>query len=1236
MLFSLTFLPVFLKISVLGITAQQTGNCQPGLLERNGTSICAGPAPFLIFSQGNSISRIDPDGTNHQQLVLDAGTSLVMDFHYREERLYWVDLERQLLQRVFFNGSRQETVCNVEKNVSGLAINWIDEEVLWADQQNGVITVTDMKGNNSRILLSSLKHPANIAVDPIERLVFWSSEVAGSLHRADLRGVDVKTLLETPEGMSVLTLDVLDKRLFWVQDSEEGRHAYIHSCDYDGGSIHLIRHQAQHSLFTMALSGDRIFYSALKTKAIWIANKHTGKDIVRINFNPSFVPPGELKVVHPRAQPRTEDGAPGSDSKRCKPRRRPCRYSLCERDPKSQSCACAEGYTLSRDRKYCEDINECAFQNHGCTLGCENTPGSYYCTCPTGFVLLPDGKQCHELVSCPGNVSECSHGCVLTLDGPLCICPSGSVLGTDGKTCTGCSSPDNGGCSQLCLPLSPVSWECGCFPGYDLQSDQKSCTASGPQPFLLFANSQDIRHMHFDGTDYRTLLSRQMGMVIALDYDPVESKIYFAQTTLKWIERVNMDGSQRERLITEGIDKPEGLAVDWIGRRIYWTDSGKSVIGGSDLSGKQHQIIIKESVSRPRGIAVHPKARRLFWTDTGMSPRIESSSLQGSGRMLIASSNLLEPSGITIDYLTDTLYWCDTKQSVIEMANLDGSKRRRLTQIDVGHPFALTVFEDHVWFSDWAIPSVIRVNKRTGQNRVCLRGSMLKPSSVVVVHPLAKPGADPCLHKNGGCQHICQESLGTAQCLCREGFVKAQDGKVCLARKDDQILAGDNADLSKEVTSLDNSTKAEVPDNDGTESSPLVAEIMVSGMNYEDDCGPGGCGSHARCVSEGDTAVCHCLKGFARDGNLCSDIDECELGSSDCPTTSSRCINTEGGYVCRCSEGYEGDGIHCLDIDECQQGAHSCSENATCTNTEGGYNCTCTGRPSAPGLTCPVTSPDFITHTEQAAPHKRPWEPDSTSPPLLGEDGRHLVRNSYPGCPPSHDGYCLHGGVCMYVEAVDSYACNCVVGYVGERCQHRDLRWWELRHAGYRQKHDITVVAVCVVALVLLLLLGMWGTYYYRTQKQLSNNPKNPYEESSRTLSSNRPDNSGDGMSSCPQPWFVVLEEHPEPKNGSLPVAGTNGAVADAGLSSSQQPGSVHLTSWRQKPHIYGTSTRQSCWIPPSSDKGPQEMEGNSHLPSYREWPVVVGAEKLHSLQSANGSCQQRAPDLPQQTEPVQ
>ncbi|KAM7242950.1 hypothetical protein CapIbe_005444 [Capra ibex] len=126
----------------------------------------SGLVPFLIFSHGNSIFRIDLEGMNYEQLVADAGVSVITDFCYNEERIYWVDLQRQLLQ--------------------------------------------------------------------------------------------------------------------------EGK---------------------RHNLLAASLFGDRIFYSTWKKKTIWIANKHTGKDMVKITLNSSFMPPSGIKVVHPLVQPKAEGDA---------------------------------------------------------------------------------------------------------------------------------------------------------------------------------------------------------------------------------------------------------------------------------------------------------------------------------------------------------------------------------------------------------------------------------------------------------------------------------------------------------------------------------------------------------------------------------------------------------------------------------------------------------------------------------------------------------------------------------------------------------------------------------------------------------------------------------------------------------------------------------------------------------------------------------------------------------------
>lgn len=88
--------------------------------------------------------------------------------------------------------------------------------------------------------------------------------------------------------------------------------------------------------------------------------------------------------------------------------------------------------------------------------------------------------------------------------------------------------------------------------------------------------------------------------------------------------------------------------------------------------------------------------------------------MDGSSRSSIITESIFWPNGLTLDYTTSKIYWADAKHHVIECSYFDGSERKKIMSKGLPHPFAITMFEDAIYWTDWHTKSISTANKATG------------------------------------------------------------------------------------------------------------------------------------------------------------------------------------------------------------------------------------------------------------------------------------------------------------------------------------------------------------------------------------------------------------------------------------------------------------------------------------------------------------------------------------------
>lgn len=267
--------------------------------------------------------------------------------------------------------------------------------------------------------------------------------------------------------------------------------------------------------------------------------------------------------------------------------------------------------------------------------------------------------------------------------------------------------------------------------------------------------------------------------------DVIDDKIYRGSL-------VGNSLSNIEVVVQTGLSTAEGLAVDWIGENLYWVESNLDQIEVAKLNGSFRRTLVAGEMESPRAIAVDPRDGYLFWTDWDYnSPRIERCSLAGLDRTVVIKVEQISeggwPNGLTLDYDMRRIYWIDARSDLIHTTDYDGNDRHEVMRNHemLSHPFAITLFENYVYWTDWRTNSVVRANKFNGKDVFVIQRTLTQPFDIQILHPSRQPrdGPNPCGVNNGGCSHLCLlHTNHTYRCDCPHVMRLGDDKKACMGK----------------------------------------------------------------------------------------------------------------------------------------------------------------------------------------------------------------------------------------------------------------------------------------------------------------------------------------------------------------------------------------------------------------------------------------------------------------------
>lgn len=351
---------------------------------------------------------------------------------------------------------------------------------------------------------------------------------------------------------------------------------------------------------------------------------------------------------------------------------------------------------------------------------------------------------------------------------------------------------NNGGCSQLCIPINSTDRTCKCTMGYTKNPlNEADCLAKNL--FLIYSSNQGMKGISLEPNsspdDYHLPPIHQAFRASSIDYYYRDNLIYWIDNEEGSVVRINRDTTNYQ-VIIPGNEAEYYICLDWVAGNIYRLDPYYDVIEVARLNGTNRHVIVSGDIDKANAIVVNPLKGYIVWSDVGSIPKIERACLDGSERKVLVNTKVAHIDEIAIDFLDDYIYWVDSTLSIIERVKADGTARKVIYNGQLNarssqeHFSAMAIYQQYLYVANSSHDgSIVRFHKDNINDSKIIQhnlGDHIRDITIFAPQPMPSPEENPCVKDNGGCQDLCLHLgvTGKRRCICSHGKLKS-DGLTC-------------------------------------------------------------------------------------------------------------------------------------------------------------------------------------------------------------------------------------------------------------------------------------------------------------------------------------------------------------------------------------------------------------------------------------------------------------------------